>query len=93
MLDENPHHQSCNVSPRHVGEARQVQLMRDGDRLGRTVTVFGENEIRLSATRVVALERVRPVQQNDHVSILFQRLLWAEMPFATKLCVPLTVPS
>lgn len=60
------------TSPRHVGESRQVQLMGDGHRLGRAVAVFGENEIRLSPARVVALERVRPVQQQHDVGVLLQ---------------------
>jgi hypothetical protein len=57
-------------SPRHVGESRQVQLMRDGDRLGRTVTVFGQNEVRFPTTWVVTLERIGPVQKYDHIGIL-----------------------
>jgi hypothetical protein len=48
-----------------------VQLMRDGDRLGRAVTVFGENKIRLSPAWIVALECIGPVQQDHDVSILF----------------------
>jgi hypothetical protein len=48
-----------------------VQLVRDCHRLGRAVTVFGENEIRLSPTRIVTVERIRPVQQNYHIGILF----------------------
>lgn len=58
-------------SPRHIGEPRQVQLMRNGHGPGRTVTVFGENEIRFSATWVIAFECVRAVQQDYHVGILF----------------------
>jgi hypothetical protein len=67
-LDENL---QPTASPRHVGESRQVQLVRDGHSLRRAVTVFGENEIRLSPARVVALERIGPVQQDDDVGILF----------------------
>jgi hypothetical protein len=59
--------------PRHVGEARQVQLVGDGNRLGRAVTVLGQNEIRFPTARVVTLEGVRAVQQNDHVGVLLQR--------------------
>jgi hypothetical protein len=61
----------CKYLPCHVGESRQVQLMRDGDGLGRAVAVLGENEIGFSPAWIVAFERVRPVQQNHNVSILF----------------------
>jgi hypothetical protein len=57
--------------PRHVGEARQVQLVCDGHRLGRAVAVLGQNQVRFTAARVVALEGIWAVQQNDHVRILF----------------------
>jgi hypothetical protein len=56
---------------RHVGEPRQVQLMRDGDGLGRAVAVLGQNQVRLSPTRIVAIEGVGPVQQDHDVTILF----------------------
>ena len=59
----------------HVGKARQVQLMRDGDGLGWAVTVLAEDQIRLTAARVVPLERIRPVQQDDHVRVLFERIM------------------
>jgi hypothetical protein len=62
---------STKISPRHVGESRQMQLVRDGDCLGRAVTVFGEDEISLSPTWIVAVERVRSVEKNHDVSILF----------------------
>jgi len=45
--------------------------MGDGHRLGWAVTVFGENEIRLSPTRIVSVERIGPVQQNDHNGVMF----------------------
>lgn len=50
-----------SFSPCHVGEPRQVQLMRDGHRLGRAVTMFGQNEVRFSPTRVVAVECIWPI--------------------------------
>src|ERR1700758_3943772 len=31
-------------SPGHVGESRQVQLVRDSDRLGRAVAMLGQNQ-------------------------------------------------
>ena len=37
--------------------------------------MFGQNEIRLSPTRIVTLESVGAVQQNHDVSILFQRVV------------------
>jgi hypothetical protein len=43
---------------RHVGEARQVQLVGDGDRLGRAVAVPGQNQVRLATARVVAIEGI-----------------------------------
>ena len=46
------------ASVRHVGEPRQVQLVRNRYGLRRAVTVFGQNEIRLTTTRIVALERI-----------------------------------
>ena len=54
----------------HVGEARQVKLMRNGDRLCRTIAVLGQNQVCLAATGVVTFERVWPMQQDDHVRIL-----------------------
>jgi hypothetical protein len=56
--------------PRHVGESREMQLMRDGDSLGRTVTVLGQNQVRLSPAWIVAIERIRTVQQDHDVAIL-----------------------
>jgi hypothetical protein len=46
---------------RHVGEPRQVQLVCDGHRLGRAVTVLGQNQVRLAAARVVPFEGIRSV--------------------------------
>ena len=44
--------------------------MRNGNRLGRTVTVFGQNQVRLSPAWIVPIERVGPVQQDHDVAIL-----------------------
>jgi hypothetical protein len=41
----------------HAFEARRVQLMRDGGRLGRAVAVIAQDQIRLAATRVVTVEQ------------------------------------
>ncbi len=49
--------------------------MRYGDRLRRTVAVFGENEIRFSPTWIVAIKGVGSMQQDDNVGILFQRIV------------------
>jgi hypothetical protein len=62
---------SGGLLPRHVGEPRQVQLVCNGHRLGRAVAVLGQNQVGLAAARVIALERIGPVQQDDHVRILF----------------------
>lgn len=58
-------------SVRHIREPRQMQLMRHCDRLRRAVAVLAHDEVRFAAPRVVALEGVRPMQQDDHVGILF----------------------
>lgn len=60
---------------RHVGEPRQVQLVRDGHGLGWAVAVLGQNQVGLTATWVVSLEGIRPVQQDNHVGILFERVV------------------
>jgi hypothetical protein len=60
---------------RHVGEPRQVQLMCDSHRLGRTVAVLGENQVRLTTTRIVALESVWPMQQDDHICVLLKAVM------------------
>jgi hypothetical protein len=46
---------------RHVGETRQVQLVRDGHRLGRAVAVLGQNQVRLTAAGIIALEGIGSV--------------------------------
>lgn len=56
-----------------------MQLMRHGDRPGRTVTVFGDNEIRLAAARVVPLEGVGSVQQDHHVGVLLDSTGFTEV--------------
>ncbi len=58
--------------PRHIRKPRQVQLVRHGDRGRRTVTVLTQNQVGLTAPRVITLESVRAVQQDDHVGVLFQ---------------------
>ena len=35
---------------------------------------FTENQVRLAAAGVVTLERIGPVQQDDHVGVLFQAI-------------------
>ena len=47
-----------------------MQLVRDGDRLRRSRTVFGDDEVRFAAARIVALERVGAMQEDHHVRIL-----------------------
>ncbi len=48
--------------------------MRDGDGLGRAVAMLAQNQISLAAARIVAFERVRPMQQDHDVGILFEML-------------------
>ena len=55
----------------HIRESRQMQLVRNGYRLRRTVAVLTENQVRLAAAWVVAVERIRSVQKYDHIGILF----------------------
>lgn len=62
-------------SVRHVGESRQVQLMRHGDRLRRAIPVLAHDQVSFTAPRVVSLEGVRPVQEDDHIRILFERIM------------------
>src|SRR5689334_8361767 len=54
-----------------IRETAVVQLVGDGDRAGRTVSVLGENEVRLACPRVVAFECIGSVQQYDHIRVLF----------------------
>ena len=49
--------------------------MGNGDGLRRAVSVFAEDQVGLTAARVVTLEGIRPVQQDDHVRILFQTVV------------------
>lgn len=63
------------ASTRHIGEPRQMQLMGHGHCLGRAVAMLGENQVGLAAARVVALECIRPVEQDNHVGILFKRVM------------------
>jgi hypothetical protein len=62
-------------SPRHVGEPRQVQLVGNRHRLGRPVAMLSQNQVRLTAAGIVTLEGIRSVQQDDHVRILFERVV------------------
>jgi len=66
---------TSTLLPRHIREPRQVQLMRDGDRLRRTVAVFTEDQVRLAAPWIVPLEGIGPVQEDNHVSILFKAVV------------------
>jgi hypothetical protein len=59
-------------SPRHVGEARKMQLVSNSHRLGRAVAMLGQNQVCLTAARVVAIEGIGSIQQDDHIRILFQ---------------------
>ncbi len=52
-----------------------MQLVRNGYRLRRTVAVLTENQVRLAAAWVVAVERIRPMQKYDHIRILFQLVM------------------
>jgi len=54
----------------HVGEARQMQLMRNGDGLRRPIPVLAQNQVSFTAAWVVTLERIGPVQKYDHIGIL-----------------------
>ena len=65
------------ASVRHIRKSRQMQLMRHGDRFRRPITVLTENQIRLATPRIIAFEGIRPVQQDDHVRILLQRIMQA----------------
>src|SRR5690606_40326601 len=58
---------------RHVLEARVVALEGDGDRLGRTVTVLGDDEVRLAGARGLLLVVVLAVDQEDDVRVLHDR--------------------
>ena len=59
----------------HVRKPRQMQLMCDGDRLSRSVSMLAQDQVRLAPTRIVALERVWPMQKYDHIGILFQAVM------------------
>ena len=50
-------------------------MVSDGHRLGWAVTVLGQNQVGLTAARVVTLEGIRAVQQDHHITILFQRIM------------------
>ena len=52
-----------------------MQLVRNGDGLRRAVAVLAQDQIRLAPTRVVPLERVRPMQKYDHVRILLKTIM------------------
>src|SRR5260370_22610457 len=53
--------------------------MSGGDGLRWPVAVLAKNQVRLATARVVALERVGPVQQDHHVAILLQRSRFAQV--------------
>ena len=57
----------------HVGEAREVTLEGDGDRVGRAVAVLGDDEVRLAGARRVLLVGGLAVQEHHHVGILLDR--------------------
>ena len=61
--------------PRHVRKPRQMQLMRNGDRLRRPVPVLAQDQVGLAATRIVTLEGIWTVQQDYHIGILFQGIM------------------
>jgi hypothetical protein len=60
---------------RHIRKPTQMQLVRNGNRLRRPVTVLAKNQVRFTAARVVTLECIRPMQQYDHVGILFEGIV------------------
>lgn len=62
---------ACLLCLGHIRKARQVQLVRNGYRLRRTIAVLGQDQIRLPAARVVPFERIGAVQQDHEVAILF----------------------
>jgi hypothetical protein len=47
-----------------------MQLVRNSNRGCRTVTVLAQDDVGFTCARVIALEGVGPVQQNNHVRIL-----------------------
>ncbi len=62
---------------RHVGEARQVQLMRDSHRSCWTCAVLGDNQVCFAAAGVVTFERIRPMQQDHQIAILLDTARFA----------------
>ena len=52
-----------------------MELVRDGDRLCRTVAVLADDDVGLAGAGVVALDRIGSVQQDDHVRILLQTVV------------------
>ena len=50
-----------------------MQLVRHGDGARRARTVLGDDEIRLTTTRVVTLERIRTMKQHNHIRVLLDR--------------------
>lgn len=58
---------------RHIRKPRQMQLVGNGDRLRRSRTVFGDNQVSLTTARVISLERIRPMQEDHHIRILLDR--------------------
>jgi hypothetical protein len=63
------------LSPSHVGKPRKMQLVSNSHRLGRAVAVLGHNQVRLTAAGIVAVEGIGPVQQDDHIRILFKTIM------------------
>ena len=62
---------------RHVGEARQVQLVRDRHRSCRSCAVLGDYQVCFTTARVITFKRIRSMQQDHHVAILFYRSRFA----------------
>jgi len=60
-------------SRREIHEAREVAVESDGERVGRTVAVLGDDEIRLALARAVLFVCALAVQQDHHVGILLER--------------------
>src|SRR5260370_1284852 len=63
----------------HVREARQVQLVRDGNGLGRTVAVLGQNQVCLSGSGAVAVVTIGAVDEDHQIRILLQLTGFAQV--------------
>lgn len=60
------------ISPIHWREAGHVQLVGHGHRGRRSIAMLAQNEVCLTATWVVTLERIRPVNEDYQVTVLLQ---------------------